>query len=162
VWGSAADPEAKEVLIVPDLAKVKAAGLTTDQLAKAVRGRRFLSGKWNVRIDGREFDLAALAALRVRAFQTPQFTVRLRDGRTVRITPDPARIRRYAVTGEYFEQDVRHALNAFSGEDPGKVQVLQMIPVPGAVIPHFTERGSMIHLSVGEPLSTFARVEVQP
>ena len=56
---------------------------------------------------------------------------------------------------------MRKALADFTGENPGEVIVLGMILVPGTVIPHLTEAGTMLHFSLGEPLKTFAAVEDQ-
>ena len=161
VWVKLGASGAREVVIEPDAEKVKARRLTLEQLAKAVKGKRFVSGEWTIEIDKRKFDLATVANLTVRELQSPPFTVTLRDGREAVITPDATRIGQYVVTGEYFEQDVRDALADFSGKEPEKVHVLGMIPVPGTVVPHLTERDSMRHLSVGEPLETFAKVEIR-
>jgi hypothetical protein len=161
VWLKLGASGAKEVVIEPDAEKLKAHDLTVEQLAEAVKGRRFVCGEWTVKIDKKEFDLSGMAKLTVRELQSPPFTVKLRDGREVVVTPAPKRIGHYVVTGEYFEQAVRDALADFSGKDPGKVHVLGMILVPGTVIPHLTEKGSMRHFSVGEPLETFAAVEVR-
>ncbi len=120
-----------------------------------------MSGEWSIEIRQKQFDLAQLARLTVRELQSPPFTVKLRDGREVMVTPDPKRVGHYVVTGEHFEQDVRARLAEFTGAHPEKICVLQMIPVPGNVGPHFTEAGSMRHFSVGEPLETFAKVEVR-
>lgn len=158
VWLEVGASGAREVVIEPDTEKLQAAGLRIDQVAEAVKGRRFVSGKWTIRVEKTEYDLAALAKLTERDLRALPFTVKLADGREVVITPDPKRIGRYVVTGEYFEEDVRNALANSPGTDPAKVNVLGMIPVPGTVIPHLTEKDTMRHFSVGEPLETFAKV----
>jgi multidrug efflux pump subunit AcrB len=161
VWLKLGASGTKEVVIQPDVEKLKARGLTVDQLGKAVKGKRFVSGQWTIRIDKNELDLTAVAKLTVRELQAPPFTVDLHDGREVVIMPIPERIGHYVVTGEYFEQDVRGALANFSEKDPGKIHVLGMILVPGTVVPHLTEENTMRHFSVGEPLETFAKVKVR-
>jgi hypothetical protein len=161
VWLKLGASGAKEVVIEPDPEKLKANGLTLGQLGEAVKWKRFVAGEWRISIDKNDLDLTAVAKLTVRELQAPPFTVRLRDGREVLITPSPQEIGHYVVTGEYFEQDVRNELANFSGKDPGKVHVLAMILVPGTVIPHLTEKDTMRHFSVGEPLETFAKVEVR-
>ncbi|MGO8749729.1 MAG: hypothetical protein ACLQNE_27555 [Thermoguttaceae bacterium] len=161
VWLEPGASGAKEVVIEPDTEKLKAHGLTVKQLAEAVEGKRFVSGEWTIEIDKKEFELNAVAKLTVRELQSLPFTVKLRDGREVVITPDPKRIGRYVVTGEYFERIVRDRLADFSGKDPGGINVLGMIPIPGTVIPHLTEKDSYRHFSLGEPLKSFAKVEVR-
>ncbi len=160
VWETLGASGAKEVVIEPDIGKLGAwLDVRTTGQSRKVEAIRL--GQWSIKIDKKEFDLTTVAKLTVRGLQSPPFTVKLRDGREVLITPSPRRIGHYVVTGEYFEQDVRGALADFSGKDPGKVQVLGMIPVPGTVIPHFTEKDSMRHFSAGEPLETFAAVKVR-
>jgi len=160
VWVKPGASGAREVVVEPDMNKLKDRGLTLDLLSKALRRRRFVAGSWTVEIDGKSIDLARVAKLTVRELQSPPFTVKLQDGRDVLISPDPKRIAEYVVTGEYFEQDVRRALAHASVPDPAIIHVLQMIPVPGTV-DHVTEEGTGIHLSLGEPLKDFAKVEIQ-
>jgi hypothetical protein len=47
-----------------------------------------------------------------------------------------------------------------SVKDPARVLVLANIPVPGGKVPNFWKRDH-VHISVGEPLDTFAKVEVR-
>lgn len=162
VWRDIGAEGGKEAVVEPLAEKLKAAGITRQQLALAVRGQRFIEGEWKVDVDGRKLDLAALATLTVREVQAPAFSVKLRDGREMRITPDRKQVARYVVTGEYFEQDVRRALEKFSGPDAGKLYVLSGILVPGT-LPHLTElleEGGR-HISLGEPLENFARLELR-
>jgi hypothetical protein len=160
VWVKPGASGAKEVVVEPDVNKLKARGLTLDLLSKALRGRRFVAGNWTLEINGKNIDLDRVAKLTVRELQSPPFTVKLPDGRDVLITPDPKRIADYVVTGEYFEQDVRRALADATSPDPAIVYVLQMIPVPGT-LPRVTEVGTGTHLSLGGPLKDFAELEIQ-
>jgi hypothetical protein len=160
VWVKPGASGAKEVVVEPDVNKLKARGLTLDLLSKALRGRRFVAGNWTLEINGKNIDLDRVAKLNVRELQAPPFTVKLPDGRDVLITPDPKRIADYVVTGEYSEQDVRRALADATSPDPAIVYVLQMIPVPGT-LPHVTEVGTGTHLSLGGPLKDFAELEIQ-
>lgn len=160
VWVKLGESGATEVVIEPDAEKLKSLGLTREQLAKSVRGRRFVGGTWTVEIDDRRVNLADIAKLTERQLQSLPFTVTLRDGREVVVAPDPKAIGRYVVTGEYFEQDVREQLSADNVGDPAEHPVLAGIPIPGTVVPHATEAGTMRHISMGEPLKAFAKVEV--
>ncbi len=162
VWVELGSADGKEVVVEPDLKKLKAQRVTLEQLSTALLRRRFAVGEWTIQIKGKKIDLSHVAKLAVRELQAPPFTVKLRDGREVLITPDPKRIAHYVVTGRYFEEDVRKALAEYSAKDPGDIHVLSMIPVPGNVRGgHFTEAGTMTHFSVGEPLENFAKVEVK-
>jgi hypothetical protein len=160
LWIKAGDPGASEVVIEPDAEKLKARGLTREELAKALRGRRFGNSEWTLDIKGKKIDLEDVAKLTVRELYAPPFTVTLRDGREVQITPDPKAIGNYVVTGEYFEEDVREALSTDNVRDPAEYHVMSGISVPGTVVPHATEPGTMRHISMGEPLKAFATVEV--
>ena len=48
VWITPGNAGGKEVVIRPDVEKLKAHGLTFEQLAKALSRRRFVEGKWHV------------------------------------------------------------------------------------------------------------------
>ena len=162
VWVKLGSADGKEVVIEPDLKKLKAQGVTLEQLSTALEGIRFVVGQWTIEINGKRIDLSKVAKLTVRELQAPPFTVKLRDGREVLITPDPKRVAHYVVTGKYFEENVRKALADYSANNPGNICVLSMIPVPGNVKGgHFTEEDGMRHFSVGEPLENFAKVEVK-
>ena len=165
VWDKPGSSGGREVVVEPDVSKLKAHGLTLDQLATALGGTRFVTGQWTLEIEGKNIQLDRVARLTVREIQAPAFTVKLPDGRRVLITPDPKRIADYVVTGAYFEQDVRRALaDAALADaalpDPSLVHVLQMIPVPG-VLPHVTDIATGTHLSLGEPLKDLAKLDIQ-
>lgn len=160
VWLELGASGAKEVVIQLIPEKLKASGFTLEQINAAVDGRRFVEGKWSIEIDERKIDLATIAKLEVRELEAPAFTVHLSDGRKVLITPDPKKIGEYVVPGYYFEERVRKALAEFANSDPADVNVFSGICVPGTVVPHLTERETMRHLSLGEPLKNFATVEV--
>ena len=160
VWLKLGASGAKEVVIQPDLEKLKSSGFTLEQVSAAVDGRRFVEGKWSIEIDERKIDLATIAKLEVRELEAPPFIVHLGDGRSVLIKHDPKKVGEYVVPGHYFEERVRESLAEFANGDPGDVNVFSGIWVPGTVVPHLTERETMRHLSMGEPLKNFATVEV--
>ena len=66
VWVKPGASGAKEVVIEPDLQKIKARGLTPEQIRRATEGIRFVSGEWDITVDKKEYDLAAVAKLTVR------------------------------------------------------------------------------------------------
>ena len=147
VWITPGSAGGKEVVIRPDGDKLAAHGLTFEQLSKAVDDTRFVEGKWTVEIGGKSIKLQDVAQLVVRKVEARPFHVELKDGRTVSITPDPARVAHYVITGRDFEKMVRHALADFTGPDPAEWNVLSGIFIPGNVGPHLTERGTMRHIS---------------
>jgi hypothetical protein len=151
--------EGMEVVIRPLPEKVKAAGLTREQLQE-LRFRRFTDGAWRTKIEGKEIDLTEVAEITVRKLYAPPFTVDLPDGRRAVVTPNPARVGTYLVTGEHFESDVRAALAEFTGKDPAKACVLEGIPVPGGQIPNHWGPDH-VHISNGEPISLFATIEIR-
>lgn len=149
----------REVVIRPDLQKLAAHGLTVQQL-DPVRRKRLVSGIWTVKLGGKEVNLAEVATLAERDLQTPPFTTPLPDGREAFVSPDAKRVGRYLVTGEAFEEDVRCRLADPFVDDPAKVCVLVAIPVPGGHVPNHWG-SDHIHISNGEPLDTFAKVELR-
>jgi hypothetical protein len=160
VWNTPGSAGGREVVVRPDGEKLKALGVTFEQLSKALCGRRFVESKWVVEVGGHSIDLSDVAELAVREVKSRPFTVELKDGRTIFITPDPARVSRYVITGADFERMVRDTLSGFSGGSVAEYCVLSGVPVPGNVGPHMTERGSRRHISLGEPLKTFAKVAI--
>jgi hypothetical protein len=150
--------EGKELVIQPLPEKLKAQGVSLDELRK-LRHRRFSAGEWVTEVGGKKIDLSTVARLSVRKLHAPPFTVALPDGRKVVVTPRPDRIGAYLVTGEFFEGCVRSAL-AEPNIDPARVHVLEGIRVPGGQVPNTWGPGH-VHISVGEPLSRFARVTIQ-
>jgi hypothetical protein len=117
-------------------------------------------GEWRTTINGKEIDLVKVAELAVRPLEAPSFTVVLRDGRRVVVTPNPKRIGAYLITGEAFEKRVRADLAGGEVGDPAKVHVLEGIRVPGGAVPNVWGPDH-VHVSIGEPLEHLARVEVQ-
>ena len=150
----------RELEIVPNPAKVKAAGLTVEAIREACAGRRLRHNAYRVRIDGVWVNLAKVATVRERPLATTPFGVSLPDGRQVRVTIDVNEVGKYCITSKDFEDFVRQQLKNLFVEEPGDAHVLGMLPVPGNVIPHVTTRRGFAHYSLGVPLNTVARVEV--
>jgi hypothetical protein len=148
-----------EVVIRPIPKKLAAHGLKLEQL-RELRWRRFEKGEWQAKIGGKTIDLTKVARLTVRKLHVPPFTVILADGRKVVITPNPARIEEYVISGEHFEQCVREALADPAVKEPAKVRVLSRIPVPGGNVPN-QWGADHVHISLGEPRERFARVEIR-
>jgi hypothetical protein len=151
--------EGREVVILPDPQKLKSLGLTAEQL-EPLRRKRLSSGDWHVEIGGRKINLADVATVKERDLQVAPFSVMLPDGREVVVAPDAKSVGRYLITGEAFEEDVRSHLAHATVTDVIKLHVLQGIPVPGGKVPNVWGRDH-VHISVGEPLETFAKVEVR-
>jgi len=154
--------EGTEVVITPDLQKLKALGMTVEQL-EPLRWQRLPSSEakvWNVKIDGKTINLTNVATITVRNLDVKPFTVVLSDGREAIVTPDAKKVGRYLIPGWAFEEDVRARLSVASGTDPTNVHVLVDIPVPGGRVPNYWKR-DRVHRSIGEPLEAFAKVEVR-
>jgi hypothetical protein len=151
--------EGREAVISPDPRKLKSSGLSAYQL-EPLRKQRLTSGNWNVKIDGKRINLADVATITERDLEVKSFTVLLPDGREVLITPDAKKIGRYLIPGWAFEEDVRAVLSIVKDGDPAKVNVLADIPVPGGHVPNYW-KDDRVHRSTGEPLESFAKVEVK-
>ncbi|MCE5269063.1 MAG: WG repeat-containing protein [Planctomycetaceae bacterium] len=151
--------EGREIVIEPDPNKMAAAGVKPEQL-DFLKRRRFSSGDWTVEVNGINLNLADVAKITERDLVVRPFTVTLRDGREVVVTPDAKKVGRYLVTSEAFEEDVRARLSQPDVKDPAKIAVLSGIPVPGGRVPNFWKK-DRVHISVGEPLETFGKVEVR-
>ncbi len=151
--------EGRAAVITPNPEKLKKYGLTIKQL-DALRRQRFVPGEWKAEIAGRKFNLADLATILERDLRIPPFVVALPDGREALITPDVKKVGRYLVTGEAFMDDVRARLANPFLDNPAAVDVLSGIPVPGGHVPNFW-RPDHIHISTGEPLDKFAKVEIR-
>jgi hypothetical protein len=148
----------KEVVIEPSLERLKAHGLAARQL-ECLRWRRLDEKDWTVEIEGKKVNLADVAKLTVRDLVASPFAVELLDGRTAQIAPDVKQIERYWVSGEYFEFDVRQQLQSPFCQDPAERCVLAGVPVPGGQVPNAWGR-DRVHISIGEPLKIFAKVEI--
>jgi hypothetical protein len=133
--------------------------MTRDQL-EGLPHQRLAAGEWEVEMDGKKVNLAEVARLTVRDLVVKPFTVKLVDGREAVIVPDAKKIGRYMVTGEYFERDVRDHLLGPYLEDPAGALVLTDIPVPGGHVPN-AWGANHVHVSSGEPLREFAKVEIR-
>lgn len=151
--------EGKEVVIEPRVEKLKAHGITLEQL-EHLRGHRLSQGDWKVEIEGKRVDLTAVAKITVRNLVAKPFTVVLPDGREAVIVPDAKKVGRYLVTGDSFERDVRNQLQYPFHEDPLETCVLGGIPVPGGHVPN-AWGPDHVHISTGEPLKSFAKVEIR-
>jgi hypothetical protein len=151
--------EGKEAVIEPNLEKLKAHGITFEQL-EPLRWRRLNEGDWKIEIEGKKVDLGAVAKITVRDLAIEPFTVALPDGREALITPDARKVGRYKVTGEYFRDDVRDGLQNLFMEDPLETTVLADITIPVNHEPKLWGRGHR-SLGWGNPLKDFAKVEIR-
>ena len=151
--------EGKEVVIQPDAQRLKAHGMTPEQL-EPLRSWRLHEGDWKIDIGGKTVDLAEVAELTVRDLVTKPFTVELLDGREVLIVPDASASTRYLVTGEDFERDVRQMLKWPFIEDPADTIALGGIHIPPGYVPTVWGR-DRVRMSTGEPLKTLAKVEIR-
>jgi hypothetical protein len=117
---------------------------------------------------------ANLPEVSLRQIQARAFTVVLRDGREVVVTPIPWRISEYGVTIDGFKERVRAALDKVEGGDPAAVPVLGGIPVSevGRIPTKWENEGdpngevnpgrpARIRVSIGEPLDHFAVLEIR-
>jgi hypothetical protein len=76
------------------------------------------------------------------------------------IVPDAKKVGRYLVTSEHFERDVRSQLQDPFCDDPLETCVLADILVLGSHVPNVWGPDH-VHISMGEPLRTFAKVEIR-
>lgn len=149
----------KEVVFKLDPVKVTRDGLTTNEL-DIFRRSRFEKGNYVQELNGKKIDLATVTtSITVRDLQAPPFELTLPDGRRLTVTPKPKEIKKYLVTGEYFEWDVRGQISDPFAQDPTKKRVLQGIPVPGGQIPNAWGEDH-VHISIGEPLEKFAELKL--
>ena len=151
--------QGKEVVIEPATERLRAHGITAEEL-ECLRSRRLSEGNWKVEIQGKKFDLTDVATLSVRDLVTKPFTVELLDGREAVIMPDARKVGRYLLTGDYFERDVKGRLQLPLCNDPAEARVLADFPVPGGHVPN-AWGPDHVHISIGEPLKTFAKVDIR-
>jgi hypothetical protein len=151
--------EGKEVVIEPDLEKLKSHDLTAEQL-EPLRHRRLDAGTWEVEIEGNKLKLTDVAKLTVRDLALGPFIVPLIDGREAVIVPDVKKIKPYKVTSDSFKNEVRQLLQGPYKENPAEIVVLNGISVPGDNVPNYWGKDH-VHMSMGGPLKDFAEVEIR-